>query len=297
MNLSDYLEHCKQLVNAGLAVKLPADTLQPFTLHQAMRYSVLNGGKRLRAAFIYAIGQGLGADEKVLTDIAVAIEMIHAFSIIHDDLPALDNDDLRRGKPTCHRVFGEATAILAGDALQSLAFEVLTNIDSKLINADIKIKMLGLLTRAIGSCGMIGGEQLDIAMVNKVISVTDLEQMYKLKTGCLLSASMQLAALAAINCDSAELMHNLNEFGQNIGLSFQIHDDIIGIESNTETLGKTQKVDIEANKPIYPSLVGMQYAKDKRDAFCAKALSYLDKIAIDSSILKELCAYIVKRDH
>jgi geranylgeranyl pyrophosphate synthase len=166
-----YIQKSQRLVNAALLAKLPLETLQPYDLHKAMHYAVLNGGKRLRSAFIYALGEALNVSEFILTDISLSIELIHAFSLIHDDLPALDNDDLRRGKPTCHIVFGEATAILAGDALQSLAFELITSIHCR---SALVLKMICILAKSIGSQGMIGGEALDIKMVNTQVSEIEL---------------------------------------------------------------------------------------------------------------------------
>jgi geranylgeranyl pyrophosphate synthase len=294
MKIQDYIENCRLIVNKALDIRLPQETTKPYNLHKAMRYAVLNGGKRLRSAFIYSTGEVLGANFNILTDICMSIEMIHAFSLIHDDLPALDNDDLRRGKPTCHLAYGEATAILAGDVLQSLAFETITQI--KKINPAQLLKMTHLLTKAIGSTGMIGGEELDIEMVGKTVEVQELEDMYRLKTGCLLSASIILAALGA-NCKDTSVLLNLRKFGEYIGISFQIHDDIIGIESDTSLLGKKQNADIELNKPVYPMLVVMNQAKKRRDELYVLALDHLQKANCSSENLKQLAGYIIERNY
>ena len=188
MEIINYMESCTHSVNKALNEKLPPETATPCDLHKAMRYVVLNGGKRLRSAFIYSTGEALGADKTVLTDLCASVEMIHSASLAHDDLPALDNDDLRRGKPTCHIVFGEATAILVGDALQALATETIASINT--INADCLLKMIRISSHLTGSYGLVGGEELDIEILNKKVDVKDIEVMYKLKTGCLLSASM-----------------------------------------------------------------------------------------------------------
>jgi geranylgeranyl pyrophosphate synthase len=293
MNIKDYIEHCKISVENALDKKLPSENIPPSHLHKAMRYSALNGGKRLRAAFIYSTGTVLGAHEQILTDIGVAVEMIHAFSLIHDDLPALDNDDLRRGKPTCHLAFGEATAILAGDTLHSLAFEIISQLNIKPKNL---IEMTRLLANAIGSKGMIGGEELDIEMVGKKVTCQELEYMYKLKTGCLFSASIMLATLAS-NCTNESTLSNLKKFGECIGISFQIHDDIIGIESDTSILGKKQNADIYLDKPIYPVVAGMAQAKKKRDEFFELALSHLEKANLLNTPLKQLAEYAIARNH
>lgn len=279
MNAEIYLKEYQTRINHFLsheACLLPAENRQPSELHKAMRYAVLNGGKRIRAALVYATGEALGADFDVLDQIGSAIEMIHAFSLIHDDLPALDNDDLRRGKPSCHKAFSEATAILAGDALQTLAFETIASLDKNKIKAEIELEMIRLLARAIGSLGMAGGEELDIEMKDKDVNLNDLENTYKLKTGYLLTASILLGALAA-NCHDKKILNNLHQFGNYIGLAFQIHDDIIGIESDTQTLGKPQGSDQERNKPTYPTLIGMQKAKQKENEIFNKALKHLKK--------------------
>ena len=296
MNIQTYLGECKKKIDIALDLKLPSATTSPHNLHKAMRYSVLNGGKRLRSALLYAVGEALNADESVLTSLCMAVEMIHAFSLIHDDLPALDNDNLRRGVPTCHIAFGEATAILAGDVLQSFAFEIIAEIDEHKLNPEIKIEMIRLLARAIGSHGMIGGEELDIEMVNKNIPVHEIEEMYKLKTGCLIGASVMLGALAS-NCDNVSLLNNLKKFGEHIGISFQIHDDIIGIESDTKTLGKKQNADLDLNKPTYPNLVGIDSAKERRDKVYDIALSYLKKSNISHERLEAISAYLIQRNY
>lgn len=296
MKTQDYIKRCQRLANTSLKKRLPSANKEPRQLHKAMNYAVLNGGKRLRSAFIYATGEALGAKPAILHDICAAIEMIHAYSLIHDDLPALDNDDLRRGNPTCHKAFGEATAILTGDTLQSLAFEILSNLQNKNVSAVIILKMIRLLSHAIGSMGMIGGEELDLEMVNHTASLKKLETMYKLKTGCLLSASILLGALAA-NCQNKKIINNLTKFSECLGLAFQIHDDIIGIESDTKTLGKTQGADITMNKPVYPALVGMARAKKREQMLYRKALNYLDKTGINTEKLKALAAYVIERNY
>lgn len=298
MNAEIYLKEYQTRINHFLSngtCLLPAENKQPAELHKAMRYAVLNGGKRIRAALVYATGEALGADFDVLDHIGSAIEMIHAFSLIHDDLPALDNDDLRRGKPSCHKAFSEATAILAGDALQTLAFETIASLDKNKIAVEIEIEMIRLLARAIGSLGMAGGEELDIEMKDKDVSLNELENTYKLKTGYLLTASILLGALAA-NCHDKNILNNLQKFGDYIGLAFQIHDDIIGIESDTQTLGKHQGSDQERNKPTYPTLIGMQKAKQKENEIFNKALKHLKKTGIPVNKLEAIAHYVVDRN-
>lgn len=295
MTIESYLKRCQEHIQKILKKKLPSPTKSPQKLHQAMSYSVLNGGKRLRAAFVYASGECFGAKKQVLDDIAAAIEMIHTFSLIHDDLPALDNDDLRRGKPSCHKAFDEATAILAGDALQSLAYEIIAS--TKDLNPEIKLEMIRLISQSIGSQGMIGGELLDLEIGKKGnVTLKELKKMYFLKTGCLLSASILLGAMAG-NCKDQALIMQLKLFSENIGLAFQIHDDIIGIESDTKTLGKQQGKDLMLNKPVYPVLVGMDAAKREERILYKKALKHLSNIKTDTLTLKEIAAYIIQRNN
>lgn len=296
MDIDDYLTACKEQIDRQLDLMLPPETTQPVSLHQAMRYSVLNGGKRIRSALIFATGEALAAKESVLQTLAVAVEMIHAYSLIHDDLPALDNDDLRRGVPSCHIAFGESTAILAGDALQSYAFELIASIKEKQLPAAIKVEMIQILAHAIGSKGMIGGEEMDIRMVNTHPEVAAIEQMYLLKTGYLISASVLLGALSAQCCDKSTLNH-LRQFAECMGISFQIHDDIIGIESDTQLLGKKQNADLALHKPVYPLVVGMISAKQRRDTLYHRAMSHLNKTTIKSARIIQLADYIIKRTH
>ncbi|STX29721.1 geranyltranstransferase [Legionella beliardensis] len=297
MNAEAYLHACQHRVSLALKKNLPSSNKEPRQLHKAMRYAVLNGGKRIRSAFVYAVGEALEANYSILDSAAASIEMIHAYSLIHDDLPALDNDDLRRGKPTCHKVFGEATAIIAGDALQSYGFEMLAKLDLNYISARAELEMVKLLSHAIGSLGMAGGQELDMEMVNQgQVSLKKLEMMYQLKTGCLLETSILFGALAA-NCSNKKILANLAKFSKCIGLAFQIHDDIIGVLSDTHTLGKTQGIDLKQNKPVYPVLVGVKRAQIRERVLYRQALSYLDKTGINVMNLKALAEYIIKRNH
>lgn len=296
MKTQKYLSDCRKRVYVTLKKKLPSIKNEPQKLHKAMAYAVLNGGKAIRSAFVYATGESLGAKPTVLNDISAAIEMIHSFTLIHDDLPSLDNADLRRGKPACHKKFDEATAILAGDALQSLAFEILAKIDKKKIPPATESKMIQVLTQAIGSRGLAGGEALDLEMVNRTVSIKKLETMYRLKTGSLLSACFVLAALAS-NCTNKKTLYHLNKFSEYIGLAFQIHDDIIGIETDTKLLGKKQGADVEMGKPIYPVLAGMKQAKAREKFLYRKAMAHLDKTGINTRKIKKLATFVIERKH
>lgn len=295
MKLETYMLNCQNRVNREMEKWLPKTSIEPKNLHQAMRYASLNGGKRLRSIFIYTVGKSLGANLRVLDKIAAAIEFIHAGSLIHDDLPAIDNDDLRRGKPSCHKAFGEAAAILAGDALQTLAFEALATLDEKNLDSQTRLKIINVIAHAIGSVGMAGGEAMDVAETNKKISLKKLQLIYQLKTSQLLAASVVSAALAA-NCHRKNILTDLQQFANHIGLAFQIHDDIIGIESDTKTLGKPQGSDVDKNKPTFPALIGMDNAKKKRTQIFHKAVFYLRHSGIDSKYLIDISRYAINRN-
>jgi farnesyl diphosphate synthase len=293
-NINEYLISCQKRVNHALDRILPASTEEPHDLHRAMRYSALNGGKRIRSALIYATGETLGANESILDQCSAAIELIHAFSLVHDDLPAIDNDDIRRGKLACHKEFDEATAILAGDALLVLAFEVLSNLNKNILSADNNLKMINLVSRYVGSQGMAGGELLDTALKDKKISIEKLALIYHLKTSYLICASILLGALAA-NCKDGKLLKNLEMFGLYIGLSFQIHDDIIGVEKSTEALGKPQNSDVVNNKPTYPQLIGIKNAKARETECYETAMYHLKNTAINPNQLTAISEFIISR--
>lgn len=295
-DLKAYLTACQRRVEQALDARLPSEAILPTALHQAMRYSVLNGGKRTRPLLTYATGKALGMGENLLDAQACAVEFIHVYSLIHDDLPAMDNDDLRRGKPTCHKAYDEATAILAGDALQALAFEVLCNDPSIQVNAEARLKMIGVLTKASGSQGMVGGQAIDLASVGTKLSLPELENMHIHKTGALIRASVNLAALSKTDLDPVSAKH-LDHYAKCIGLSFQVKDDILDIESDTATLGKTQGKDSDNDKPTYPALLGMAGAKEKALELHEQALISLSHFGSEASLLRDLSLYIIERTH
>jgi farnesyl diphosphate synthase len=295
-NLKAYLTACQNRVERALDVRLPSETILPTLLHQAMRYSVLNGGKRTRPLLTYATGKALGISEDLLDAQACAVEFIHVYSLIHDDLPAMDNDDLRRGKPTCHKAFDEATAILAGDALQALAFDVLCNDSSIQVDAHSRLKMIAALTKASGSQGMVGGQAIDLASVGSKLTLPELENMHIHKTGALIRASVNLAVLSKPEIDAASAKH-LDHYAKCIGLSFQVKDDILDIESDTATLGKTQGKDIDNDKPTYPALLGMTGAKQKARELHEQALESLRNFNHEADLLRDLSLYIIERSH
>ena len=295
-NLKTYLTACQNRVERALADRLPAENILPQTLHQAMRYSVLEGGKRTRPLLTYATGRALGLSEHVLDAPACAVEFIHVYSLIHDDLPAMDNDDLRRGKPTCHKAYDEATAILAGDALQALAFEILANDSSIVVDAEARLKMIAALTRASGSQGMVGGQAIDLGSIGTKLTLPELENMHIHKTGALIRASVNLAALSKSDLDPC-IAKKLDHYAKCIGLSFQVKDDILDVESDTATLGKTQGKDVDNDKPTYPALLGMAGAKQKALELHEQAVESLAGFGSEADLLRDLSLYIIERTH
>jgi farnesyl diphosphate synthase len=287
--LCEYQARVEQALDACLT---PA-TILPVSLHEAMRYAVLGGGKRLRAALVYATGATVGADSARLDAPACAVEMIHAYSLVHDDLPAMDDDDLRRGKPTCHKAFGEATAILAGDALHSLAFHVLTQGVTTPVDALRHLQMIETLTQAIGSRGMAGGQVMDLAAQGNTIDLAELEMIHICKTGALIRASVMLGANSKPDV-APEVLNKLDHYAKCIGLAFQIHDDILDVEGDTAMLGKTQGADLARNKPTYPAMLGMTRAKQMAQELHDQAQRSLEDLD-DSDTLRALASYIVMR--
>jgi len=287
----EYLERIERILNAAL----PAATLPPHRLHEAMRYSILGGGKRIRPLLVYATGEALGIETDFLDAPAVAIEMMHAFSLIHDDLPAMDDDDLRRGKPTTHRAFDEATAILAADALQPLAFQVLIESPALQAHPAEQVRLVGLLAEACGSNGMTGGQAIDMEAEGHQLDSATLEHMYRLKTGRLLRASVLSAAYCPPGADTKTL-HSLERFIDAVGLAFQIHDDILDIEGTTEQIGKQQGADINRDKATYPALFGLDTAKARKTELRTASLAALDELPVATDGLRWLVDMIVMRN-
>lgn len=287
---------CQSRVETALDKRLPAADKLPQKLHQAMRYSVLDGGKRLRPILTYATGQALGIAMEALDGPACAVEFIHAYSLIHDDLPAMDDDKLRRGKPTCHVKFDEATAILAGDALQALAFQVLAQDPTIPVNAETRVQMIATLATASGHGGMVGGQAIDLASVGQSLDLPALELMHIHKTGALIRASVRLAALAQTGLQP-EIAEGLDHYAKCIGLAFQIQDDILDEESDTATLGKTQGKDKAQNKPTYPALLGLAGAKEKAEEMHKAALASLESLGQQADLLRQLSLFIIERSN
>ncbi|HEC58498.1 MAG TPA: (2E,6E)-farnesyl diphosphate synthase [Methylophaga sp.] len=262
-------------------------------LIEAMRYSILNGGKRLRALLVYATGEALGVALEQLDSPASAVEMIHAYSLVHDDMPMMDNDDLRRGLPTCHKKYDDATALLVGDALQSLAFETLCD---NTLTPDQQCQMVKTLALQSGVLGMAGGQAIDLESVGKTLTLDTLQAMHELKTGALIRASVRLGALASTKVDT-EILTKLDKYAQCIGLAFQVQDDVLDVTADTDTLGKTQGADLALNKPTYPALMGLAAAQQKAIDLRDDALAQLDALPFNTQALAALASFVVQRSH
>jgi farnesyl diphosphate synthase len=274
--------------------RLPAADLHPGDLHQAMRYAVLGGGKRLRPVLVYLSGAAVGAVPATLDGPACAVEFIHAYSLIHDDLPAMDDDDLRHGQPTCHKAFGEALAILAGDALQALAFQVLGQDAAMVADSAIRLRMLSVLAQAAGSRGMVGGQAIDLAAVGRQLTLAELENMHIHKTGALIRASVLLGALSQPAVEPA-VVERLDRYAKCIGLAFQIRDDILDVVGDTATLGKTTGADRALDKPTYPALLGLEGAREHARVLHEEALASLQPLGPEAEPLRQIASYIVER--
>ena len=279
-----------------LAQKLDKLPINDDKLHQAMRYGLLIGGKRIRPYLAYITGEALGASLTDLDGIAGALECIHAYSLLHDDLPAMDDDDLRRGQPTCHKAFDEATAILAGDSLQTLAFDILANHNfSKKIQPK-QIKLIQKLVSASGYQGMCGGQALDLAATNKQIDLEKLETLHSLKTGSLLEASVLMSAECSTQVTEKD-KEALKKYARLIGLAYQVQDDIIDITSTEEQLGKPCGSDLAAHKSTYPALLGLQGAQQKAENLFQQALQALASLPYNTQSLADFATFIVKRSY
>jgi len=288
----DRISSYTQRVERHLDEALPPASTSPTRLHEAMRYSVLNGGKRVRPLLIYAAGECLDVGASLLDAPAVAIELIHAFSLVHDDLPAMDNDDLRRGKATLHIAYDEATAILAADALQPLAFAVLSRIEG--VGAAARIDLVRLLADACGSIGMTGGQSMDLAAEGGSLTVEALEHMYALKTGALIHASVTAPGLLRADLSAGDL-EALDQFGRTIGLAFQIKDDVLDVEGETRVIGKPAGSDQRLRKATYPGLFGLENSRRRCHELLDRALRQLDTFGDDAAPLCWLARYIVNR--
>jgi len=280
--IEQVLDRCLSLPDSGTA-----------RLREGMRYSVLGGGKRLRPVLVYTTGESLEAPLQRLDIPAAAVELVHVYSLVHDDLPAMDDDDLRRGRPTCHRAFDEATAILVGDALQALAFDVLAN-DAGGSSPAARLEMIRILAHASGTSGMAGGQAIDLASVGQSLTASAVENMHRRKTGALIECSVLLGATAAGLTAGPEL-DALKRFGAEVGLAFQIQDDILDIEGETAVIGKSAGADVARNKPTYPSTVGLAAARARAQELCDGAIAALAPLGSRAARLAELARFVVNR--
>ncbi|MBO9489253.1 (2E,6E)-farnesyl diphosphate synthase [Endozoicomonas sp. G2_1] len=296
MTQLNQLESFQTRINQFLENALQQLPVNDPKLLDAMRYGLLIGGKRMRPYLVYTTGQTLGAKLDDLDGIAAALECIHAYSLLHDDLPAMDDDDLRRGQPTCHKAFDEATAILAGDSLQTLAFDILANHGFSTAVATKRVALIRHLVNASGYQGMCGGQAMDLAATDKAIELNELEQLHKLKTGALLKACVLMAAECSDSV-SADDKDNLSEYADCVGLAYQVRDDIIDITSNQEELGKPAGSDLAANKSTYPALLGLSGAQEKADQLFKQALQALARLPYNSDNLAQFATFIVQRTH
>jgi geranylgeranyl pyrophosphate synthase len=289
------LDHYRKRVDTQLAKILASDAHIPERLRAAMQYSVLGGGKRVRPLLVYATGELCGVSEQILDTIAASVELVHAYSLVHDDLPAMDDDDLRRGRPTTHRQFDEATAILAGDALQALAFEILCTDPGLAAQPREQIKVVAWLARAVGPAGMVGGQALDLEAEGKRLDERALEDIHRRKTGQLIRASIMMPSELGELSDAERA--NLDTFARDIGLVFQIRDDLLEIEQDTATLGKNAGSDASNSKSTYPSTLGVDGARRRAAETQKRAVDALQTLGESSQALLWLSDFILKRSH
>jgi geranylgeranyl pyrophosphate synthase len=293
LGFPQFAQNCHTRVDAALDGYLPLGD-DPTQLRAAMRYSLFNGGKRVRPTLAYAAALAVAPniDLSSIDSIACALECLHAYSLVHDDLPAMDDDDLRRGKPTCHIAFNEATAILAGDGLQTLAFELLLHSD---FNPQVQVQLLRQLAQGAGAQGMILGQAIDLAAVDKQLNLAQLETMHQHKTGALIRASVAMGAIAT--GATAPQISQLDRYARAIGLAFQVQDDILDVTADTATLGKQQGADIARNKPTYVSLLGLAAARTKLENLHQEAQDSLSEFSESADLLRALATYIVQRSY
>ena len=296
MNFTDKVASCCTRVDAAMERYLLPGTVEPATFHEAMRYAVLGSGKRIRPLLAYASGEALGVDADLVDPIAIAVEFFHAYSLAHDDLPAMDDDDLRRGRPTTHVAYDEATAILVGDALQALAFEVLTAAPVYRDLPEARIRMVVTLADATGSTGMAGGQIMDLEAENNWVDARHLEEMYTLKTGRLIQAAITMPAYCRPEI-SSDKIDALDRYAQTIGLAFQIKDDLLEFEESTDTIGKSRGSDEKNAKATYPSLFGYEKARDRAEQLYRDAMAELEFLGPSAEFLNGLCEFIVRRKY
>jgi geranylgeranyl pyrophosphate synthase len=290
------LETWRARMEGALEARLPRTDETPERLHAAMRYSVLGGGKRVRPILLFATGCALGLEEGRVEAAACALELVHVYSLVHDDLPSMDDDDLRRGRPTCHKAYDEATALLVGDALQSLAFELLAHDPALPDDPSIRVRLIELLARAIGSLGMAGGQAIDLEAQGRRLAPAQLEEMHSLKTGALIRASVMMGAACAPALEPP-LVQALAGFAAPIGLAFQIQDDLLDVLSDTATLGKAAGADRERGKPTYPAVLGVEASQEQVRRLHGQAMQSLSALGARADALRGVTDWLLARRH
>jgi geranylgeranyl pyrophosphate synthase len=290
------LEAWRARMEAALEARLPPADAVPTRLHEAMRYSVLGGGKRIRPALVFATARTVGLDEAQVEAAACAIELIHVYSLVHDDLPAMDDDDLRRGRPTCHKAFDEATAVLVGDALQTLAFHVLARDPALPDSPSTRLRLVDLLAQASGTFGMAGGQAIDLAVQGKQLTIAEVEEMHARKTGALIRVSIMMAAACAPALEP-RLAEALGRFADPIGLAFQIQDDLLDLLGDVATLGKATGADSERGKPTHPAVIGIEASQQRVRLLHAQALEALAPFGMRAEPLRLLAGWLLARSY
>jgi geranylgeranyl pyrophosphate synthase len=291
------LETWRLRMESALSARLPDANAVPARLHGAMRYSVLGGGKRIRPALVFATGRAVGLTEDDVEAVACAIELVHVYSLVHDDLPAMDDDDMRRGRPTCHKAYDEATALLVGDALQPLAFQLLAR-DPKLPNsAAIRLKLTDMLAQAIGTYGMAGGQAIDLAVQGMKLDIAQVEDMHARKTGALIRASVMMAAECATPALEPHLLAGLSRYANAVGLAFQIQDDLLDVTGDASTLGKATGADSERAKPTHPAVIGIAASQQRVHLLHTQAIHSLTPFGERAETLRALAHWLLSRQY
>jgi geranylgeranyl pyrophosphate synthase len=290
------LEVWRLRMERALAARLPEPSVVPARLHEAMRYSVLGGGKRIRPALLFATARTLGLSEDTVEAAACAIELVHVYSLVHDDLPAMDNDDLRRGRPTCHKAYDEATALLVGDALQPLAFQLLASDPALPASPAIRLRLIDMLAQAIGTFGMAGGQAIDLAVQGMRLDITQVEDMHARKTGAVIRASVLMAAECVPPLD-ANLYAALTRFATAVGLAFQIQDDLLDVTGDVSTLGKATGADSERAKPTHPAVIGISASQQRVRLLHSQAINALAPFGDRADSLRSLAHWLLSRQY
>jgi geranylgeranyl pyrophosphate synthase len=290
------LEVWRLRMEHALAARLPEPDKVPARLHEAMRYSVLGGGKRIRPALLFATARTLGLSEGEVEAAACAIELVHVYSLVHDDLPAMDNDDLRRGRPTCHKAYDDATALLVGDALQPLAFQLLAGDPALPASPAIRLRLIDMLAQAIGTFGMAGGQAIDLAVQGKRLDIGEVEDMHARKTGAVIRASVLMAAECAPSLDPA-LYAALTRFANAVGLAFQIQDDLLDVTGDASMLGKATGADSERAKPTHPAVIGIPASQQRVRLLHSQAINALVPFGERAESLRSLAHWLLSRQY